>query len=208
VNDNPSFAFQIVAEFESTATGAGNTNYVGAAGTYSTGGTIRFDMVTVSGTAIPTATPPVISSQPASQMVNQGAAATFSVLAAGTAPLSYQWRFNASVLPGATASAYTRSNVQPADIGSYSVVVSNSAGTAISSNALLHLVVPAPALAMESAQVIRWQGLSNLTYIVQAITNIEQTNWVTVGTASSPGTSVSFTNQAEAPRQFFRVLCP
>ncbi len=61
---------------------------------------------------------------------------------------------------------------------------------------------------MESAQVIRWQGLSNLTYIVQAITNIEQTNWVTVGTASSPGTSVSFTNQAEAPRQFFRVLCP
>lgn len=208
VNDNPSFAFQIVAEFESTATGAGNQNYVGASGTYGTSGTIRFDMVTVSGTAIPTATPPVITSQPASQMVNQGAAATFSVVATGTAPLSYQWRFNASVLPGATASAYTRSNVQPADIGSYSVVVSNSAGTAISSNALLHLVVPAPALAMESAQVIRWQGLSNLTYIVQAKTNIEQANWVTVGTATSPGTGVSFTNQAETPRQFFRVLCP
>ena len=61
---------------------------------------------------------------------------------------------------------------------------------------------------MESAQVIRWQGLSNLTYIVQAKTNIEQTNWVTVGTATSPETSVSLTNQAETPRQFFRVLCP
>lgn len=210
VNNNSNFAFQIVAEFESTATGAGGDCYVAAnsGSTYGTGGTVRFDMVTVVGTAIPTATPPVITSPPASQMVNQGAAATFSVLASGTAPLSYQWRFNASALPGATASAYTRGNVQPADMGSYSVVVSNSAGTAISSNALLRLVVPAPTLVMESAQVIRWQGLSNLTYIVQAKTNLEQTNWVTVGTASSPETSVSFTNQAEAPRQFFRALCP
>src|SRR5205814_9951291 len=48
VDNNPNFAFRIVAEFESTAIGSANVNYIGTSGgTYSTGGTIRFDMVTV-----------------------------------------------------------------------------------------------------------------------------------------------------------------
>jgi hypothetical protein len=51
VNDNPNFAFRIVSEFESSATGNENSNYVATApgGTYGTGGTWRFDMMTVSG---------------------------------------------------------------------------------------------------------------------------------------------------------------
>src|SRR5207244_8592278 len=52
VNDNPNFAFRIVAEFESSAAGTLNSNYVGATSGYGTGGTVRFDMVTVSGTPI------------------------------------------------------------------------------------------------------------------------------------------------------------
>ena len=35
---------------------------------------------------------PIISTQPAAQTVTAGASATFSVTAAGTAPLSYQWK--------------------------------------------------------------------------------------------------------------------
>ena len=208
VNNNSNFAFQIVAEFESTATGAGNTNYVGAGGNYGTGGTVRFDMVTISGMAIQAATPPSITSQPASQAASQGAAAGFSVLAAGTAPLAYQWRFNSSNLSGATASVYARSNVQPADMGSYSVVVSNSAGIATSSNATLVLVVPSPSLLMQSPGVLQWQGLSNLPYTVQARTNIEQTNWLNLGAASAPGPTVSYTNQPGVPRRFYRVVYP
>ncbi|HWI58075.1 MAG TPA: immunoglobulin domain-containing protein, partial [Bacillota bacterium] len=61
VADNATFAFRIVAEFESTATGAGSASYVGAGGTYGSGGTIRFDLVTVSGTAI-SVTPPAPAS--------------------------------------------------------------------------------------------------------------------------------------------------
>ena len=158
VNDNPNFAFQIVAEFESTAARTANANYVGASGTYASTGTARFDMVTIYGNPIPTATPPNITAQPASQTANQGASATFSVLVTGTAPLSYQWRFNSSPIGGATTSAYTRSNIQPTDIGSYSVVVSNSAGTVTSSNATLSLLVPAPILVMQSPQVIAVAG--------------------------------------------------
>jgi hypothetical protein len=67
VNDNPNFAFRIVSEFESTALGYGADEYVTTYGTntYRTTGTIRFDMLTVSGTHIPGAnTPPQISALP------------------------------------------------------------------------------------------------------------------------------------------------
>ena len=207
-NNNPNFAFQIVAEFESTATSGGGTTYVGATGTYAPSGTLRFDMVTISGTIIPAGTPATITSHPASQTVNQGANATFSVQANGTAPLSYQWHCNSWAIPGATTSAYTRTNVQCTDVGSYSVVVTNSAGTATSSNAMLSLVVPAPTLLMASPQVFQWQGLSNLIYTVQGKTNLQDANWGAVGTASAPGLTVLFTNQADAPQRFYRVVYP
>lgn len=65
VKDNPNFAFRIVAEWESSATGSGADAYVPltSANGYSTAGTTRFDLVTVSGTVIPGAnTPPGITS--------------------------------------------------------------------------------------------------------------------------------------------------
>jgi hypothetical protein len=51
VADNPRFSFRIVTEFESTATASGTNGYVTTFTTnnYSRSGTIRFDMVTVTG---------------------------------------------------------------------------------------------------------------------------------------------------------------
>ena len=152
--------------------------------------------------------PPTIVAPPLAQAACQGADATFTVTATGTDPLSYQWRFNSADLSGATTSVYTRGNVQPADMGSYSVVVSNSARAVTSSNAMLRLIVPSPTMVMQSPQLLQWQGLSNLTYTVQARTNLEDTNWTTVGTASAPGANISFTNQADAPQRFYRVVYP
>ena len=49
-NGNPYFAFRLVSEFESTATGGGSAAYLATgAGTYSQNGTMRFDMLTISG---------------------------------------------------------------------------------------------------------------------------------------------------------------
>jgi hypothetical protein len=81
--------------------------------------------------------PPFITAQPQSQTVVTGANASFSVTATGAAPLAYQWRLNGQSISNATSSAYTRTNVQPSDAGPYSVIVSNSNGTATSSNAVL-----------------------------------------------------------------------
>lgn len=86
---------------------------------------------------------PVIVSQPASQTNTAGTTATFTVAARGAA-LNYQWRFNGAEIQGATASSYTRSNVRQADAGNYTVAVSNTAGSVVSSPATLTVIAPAP----------------------------------------------------------------
>lgn len=80
---------------------------------------------------------PSITAQPASLMLSLSSAATFSVTATGTAPLSYQWRKDGAVLAGATISSLTITNVQLGDAGSYSVVITNIAGSVTSQAATL-----------------------------------------------------------------------
>ncbi len=85
---------------------------------------------------------PTITTQPQSQTNYVGSTANFMVTASGTAPLSYQWRLNGAPITGATASNYALPNLQTNNAGTYSVVVTNSAGTATSSNASLTVLVP------------------------------------------------------------------
>lgn len=82
--------------------------------------------------------PPSIAIQPASQQASAGAVATFSVVANGSGPLSYQWTWNGAPIRNATGSSFTIPSTVPADNGSaFTVIVSNSAGTLTSSRALL-----------------------------------------------------------------------
>lgn len=83
-------------------------------------------------------TPPSITTQPAGSTVQVGATAAFSVVAAGTAPLSYQWRKNGTNIAGATTASYTTPALTLADSGAaYSVVVTNPAGSVTSANAVV-----------------------------------------------------------------------
>ena len=81
---------------------------------------------------------PTITTHPTGQTVTAGANVNFSVAASGTAPLSYQWRLNGGNISGATAATLTLNSVTVGQSGgSYSCVVSNSAGTATSTAATL-----------------------------------------------------------------------
>ena len=81
---------------------------------------------------------PAISTQPANQTVSVGQTASFSVVAAGTAPLNYQWQKNGAAISGATASAYTTPATASTDNGAtFIVTVSNSAGSVTSNSATL-----------------------------------------------------------------------
>jgi hypothetical protein len=89
------------------------------------------------------------------------------------------------------------------------VVITNSVGSITSAPANLTLQIPAPVLQMVSRDLIRWQGLSNLTYTVQSRTNIAQTNWPTIGTVTSPSSTLWFTNPASTNGlRLFRVTQP
>ncbi len=101
------------------------------------------------------AVPPSITTQPASQTVTAGQAATFSVLAAGTAPLTYQWRKNGANISGATAASYTTPATTTTDSGStISVVVNNSAGTVTSTSATLTVnAAAAPAIQLSTPSI-------------------------------------------------------
>ncbi|HLP76591.1 MAG TPA: immunoglobulin domain-containing protein, partial [Candidatus Paceibacterota bacterium] len=114
----------------------------------------------VAGAAPPT--PPSITTQPVSVTTTQGLSATFSVTATGTAPLSYQWRFNNANLSGKTASSLTFNPVSTANAGNYSVVVSNSGGSVTSSVVSLTVVVPVtpPSITSQPTSLVTTQGLS------------------------------------------------
>ncbi len=100
---------------------------------------------------------PTVVSAPADQSVVEGSAATFSVVAAGAAPLSYQWASSPdgitfTAIAGATSTGYNTGATTLAQSGTrYRVVVSNSLGSVVSSAALL-TVTPlpvAPAITMQ-----------------------------------------------------------
>lgn len=99
------------------------------------------------------AEPPVITTQPASQTVLEGGTAQFGIVAGGTKPLAYQWKFNGGDLTGQTGTSLTLASVTPAQGGEYSITVKNTAGEVTSSNATL-TVVP---LVKSDALTPKWQ---------------------------------------------------
>jgi hypothetical protein len=108
-----------------------------------TAGTVTSSAATL--TVNTAAVVPTITTQPVNQTVTAGQTATFAVVAAGTAPLSYQWQKSGANIAGATAGSYTTPATVTADSGStFGVVVTNTAGTVTSSAATL-TVNPAPA---------------------------------------------------------------
>jgi hypothetical protein len=85
-----------------------------------------------------------ISQQPIDQSIPMGLSATYSVAATGST-LQYQWAKNGAAIAGATSSSYTTPATAFSDTGSsFTVAVSNSAGTISSDAALLTVTARAP----------------------------------------------------------------
>jgi poly(3-hydroxybutyrate) depolymerase len=81
---------------------------------------------------------PTIASQPADKAVTAGQRASFSVTAAGTAPLHYQWKKNGVDIPGATDRSLTlRAAISPDSGASFTVVVTGGTESVTSSRATL-----------------------------------------------------------------------
>lgn len=148
------------------------------------------------GSSSDTATAPTISTQPASQTVTAGSSVTFSVVASGTATLSYQWRKASVAISGATSSSYTISSAASSDAGSYDVVVSNSAGSVTSSAAELTVTsssgTVAPSITTQpSSQTVAVGGSTSFTVVASGSSTLTY-QWAKDGTSISGATSSTY----------------
>lgn len=116
---------------------------------------------------------PSITTQPQDQSAIAGSNAVFTVVASGQTPLFYQWSFNgtnlvdSAHLSGVTNATLTVSNVLAGDAGNYQVVVSNSHGSVMSSNAVLTVLFPPSITSQPTYQTV--VESNNVTFTVTAL---------------------------------------
>jgi hypothetical protein len=142
---------------------------------------------------------PTITTQPANQTVNVGQTASFTVVATGTAPLSYQWQKNSTAISGATAASYTTPATTSADNGAkFVVVVSNSAGSVTSNAATLtvNTSAVAPSITMQPASQTVTVGQTATFSVVATGTAPLSYQWQKNGTAITGATASSYTTPA------------
>ena len=133
-----------------------------------------------------------ISSQPASQTVDAGQTATFSVAATGTGSISYQWRKDGNDIAGATQSSYSFAATSIDNDTVFAVAVSNASGTLLSNNASLW-VLSAPAIRSQPAARTVTAG-QTATFSVEATgTAPLRYQWRKNGSNISGATSSTYT---------------
>jgi len=104
-------------------------------------------------TVLPAVVAPSISTQPLSASAVVGRSLSLTVTATGTQPLTYQWYKSGITIAGATSSSLTFAAISSADVGGYTVTVSNSAGSVTSSVATVTVGTVATAPSITSQPV-------------------------------------------------------
>jgi hypothetical protein len=140
-----------------------------------------------------------ITTQPVSQSVTAGQTANFSVAAAGTAPLTYQWRKNGAAVSGATSSAYVTPATVISDNGAlFTTVVTNSAGSATSNSATLTVIaaVVAPSITTQPISQSVTAGQTATFSVADTGTAPLSYQWRKNGTAIGGATSSAYLTPA------------
>jgi hypothetical protein len=158
--------------------------------------------------------PPAITTEPQSQAVTVGQSASFSVVATGTGPLSYQWNLDGVAIPGATESVLTLTNVQPADAGGYTVMVTNLVGSVTSAVATLTVTSPpcstppsfGSAVMTPDGFALQLSTSVGCTYVIVASTNLM--DWTPVSTNVSVSGTLELTDSTATNLsvRFYRAM--
>ena len=114
-----------------------------------------FNNVSITGNVLG---PPTVSVTPLVDTAYAGQAVTFTALPGGNAPFYYQWQLNGVNLAGATNATLALTNLQPANSGSYNVVLTNANGLAAAGGTLTVLTLPsAPGAILSNNPVGYWR---------------------------------------------------
>lgn len=168
------------------------TNHAGSYGVVITN---SYGSITSSTATLTVLVPPSITTQPSGQTVTAGTSASFNVVAAGTATLGYRWRKNGTFITGANSATYTLPSAITGDAGSYTVVVTNSAGSITSSVATLTVnsAPVAPSISTQPANQTGTVGGSVMLTVVASGTATLAYQWQHEGSNVATGTNASLT---------------
>ncbi len=154
--------------------------------------------------------PPSITTHPSDQTVLQGQPATFTVAATGSATLNYQWQRNQVNISGATSPSYTIASTVAADNGAkFRCVVTNSFGTATSSEATLTVNVPPSITTHPSNQTVLQGQPATFTVAATGSATLNyqwQRNQVNISGATSPSYTIGSTVAADNGAKFRCVV--
>jgi hypothetical protein len=167
-------------------------------------------------TVTPKPQPPQITQPPVPATVTEGSPATFTVVATGTGPLTYQWKRGVNELPGKTEATLSFASAQLSDAGDYTVRVSNVGGFTESLPVTLTvqpLVIPAPTITQVTSEaagiVVAFTAIPGRTYTLEAAATIDATTWSPVAEILAVQAATTLTGPpasgSAAEQQFFRL---
>lgn len=141
---------------------------------------------------------PSISQAPQSTAAADGASASFTVVANGSAPLTYQWMQNNVPIPGGTGSTLRIAAVALADSGAQlSVIVRNNVGSVTSPTATLTVTAVLPSIIMQPQHQSVVAG-TTATFVVAATGSAPLTfQWSKNGAPITAATSAAYVTPAE-----------
>lgn len=144
--------------------------------------------------------PPTISTNPVNTTASSGGAVSLNVVANGGA-LSYQWMLNGTNIIGATNATLAIGNFSAANVGSYTVKITNVAGT-----------VASVAVSLATADIKMFAGVVvdgplGSNYLIQAASNLSS-NWTTLTNLALPSQPYIYIdyNSPTNVQQFYRVV--
>lgn len=161
---------------------------------------------------------PLILTQPASLTNNIGTTAHFSVDAAATSSLHYQWYFGTNMLAGQTNNILNIFSVGPSNVGDYHVVIVSDSGSTNSDTATLSVIYQSPNVIGGQAMFgtdgfhLVFSGQTNQTYEVLASDDmtLPRSAWTIIGTGTFGGSNVFFTDfdATNHPNRFYSIKSP
>jgi hypothetical protein len=143
---------------------------------------------------------PTISVNPSNTTATPGGIVVLSAGASG-GNLGYQWQLNGTNIAGATGASLSLTNVNAGQAGSYTVIVSNAAGSSTSTGAVLSLL----SLNMYAGLTI--VGQAGGTYQIDYKNNLSATNWTSLTNIVLPASPYLFidTTSPSSASRFYRA---
>jgi hypothetical protein len=182
-------------------------------------GQVHYDNITLTSASTIVQDPPVITAQPTNQTVLAGSSPTFTVAAAGSGTLGYEWYVaGTNLLQSGSNNTLTLPPVLAGNAGSYTVVVTNAYGSVTSAVAALVVNIPLTAPQIMTADSsfgflsgqfgFNLSGAFGQTIVVDGSTNL--VDWTPLFTNTVGGSPFYFCDPASAGIRwrFYRARLP